>query len=286
MTLSPVVLTSITDELVNPFASFVPRLVSAIVVLIVGLILVRFIARALRSAFETAKLDALGERTGFADSLERIGLGRAVTPLVVGTLKFFLTLFVVVIAVGVLGVSSLEEPINQLVLFIPRAIVALVIIGLGVAAAGSVRKVVDRLGDQLGIKGPLGTLAEIVVIAVFVLVGAGLAGIPTSIFLLLLAVLLGGIALTAALAFGFGSREVARQITSGRYIGDDISAGQTISVGDISGEVVRMETTAIILRASDGRIMRVPNSRLVDEVVTFPDDPSGGPPTGPRESPY
>ena len=38
MTLSPVVLTSITDELVTPFAGFVPRLVSAVVILVVGLI--------------------------------------------------------------------------------------------------------------------------------------------------------------------------------------------------------------------------------------------------------
>lgn len=281
MTLSPVVLTSITDELVTPFASFVPRLVSAVVILVIGLIVVRLVARALRKGFEAAKLDSLGERTGLSDTLERMGLGRSITPLVVGTLKFFLTLFVVVVAVGVLGVQSLEEPINQLVLFIPRALVALVIIGLGVAAAGSVRKVVDRLGDQLGIKGPLGTLAEVVVIAVFVIVGASLAGIPTSIFLLLLAVLLGGAALTAALAFGFGSRDVARQITSGRYIGDDIATGQTITVGDITGEVVRMETTATIIRAADGRLLRVPNSRFMDEVVTLPDAPGGGP-----ESPY
>lgn len=281
MTLSPVVLTSITDELVTPFASFVPRLVSAAAILVIGLIVVRLVARALHKGFEAAKLDGLGERTGLSDTLERVGLGRSITPLVVGTLKFFLTLFVVVVAVGVLGVQSLEEPINQLVLFIPRALVALVIIGLGIAAAGSVRKVVDRLGDQLGIKGPLGTLAEVVVIAVFVIVGASLAGIPTSIFLLLLAVLLGGAALTAALAFGFGSRDVARQITSGRYIGDDITAGQTISVGDITGEVVRMETTATIVRAADGRLLRVPNSRFMDEVVTLPDASGGGP-----ESPY
>ena len=271
----PVVLTSITDELVTPFAEFVPRLIAAVVILAVGLIAVRLIARALRTGFEAAKLDALGERTGLADSLERVGLGRSATPLVVGILKFFLTLFVIVIAVGVLGVESLGEPINQLVLFLPRAIVALVIIGLGVTAAGAVRRVVDRLGEQLGIGGPLGTLAEIVVIAVFVLVGAGLAGIPTSVFLLLLAVLLGGVALTAALAFGFGSREVARQITSGRYIGEDIAPGQTITVGEVTGEVVRLETTAAILRSPDGRIVRVPNSRLMDEVVTFPEDPSG-----------
>lgn len=279
---SPSVLLSITDEIVTPFAGFVPRLVSAVIVLIVGLILVRLITRAARSGLEAARLDALGERTGVADSLERVGLGRAVTPPVVGTLRFFLTLLVVVIAVGILGVRSLEEPINQLVLFIPRALVALVIIALGVAAAGSVRRVVDRLSGQLGIRGPLGTLAEVVVIAVFVLVGAGLAGIPTSIFLLLLAVLLGGLALTAALAFGFGGRDIARQITSGRYIGDDLSAGQTITVGEVTGEIVRMETTAVILRAPDGRILRVPNSRLVDEVVTFPADPR----TSPPESPY
>ena len=218
----------------------------------------------------------------WASAPASLGLGRAVTPPVVGTLKFFLTLLVVVVAVGILGVRSLEEPINELVLFLPKALVALAIIALGVAAAGSVRRVVERLSGQLGIRGPLGTLAEVVVIAVFVLVGAGLAGIPTSIFLLLVAVLLGGLALTAALAFGFGGRDVARQITSGRYIGDDVTVGQTISVGEVTGEVLRMETTAVILRAPDGRILRVPNSRLMDEVVTFPAEPRRSTPESPH----
>lgn len=274
MLMSTLLSTSITDELVTPFVSFVPRLITAIVFLVIGLIVVKIITKALGKALEAAKFDALGEKTGLSDSLERFGMGRAITPLVVGLLKFFLILFIVVIAVGVLGVKSLEEPINQLVLFIPRAIIAMVIIALGVVAAGSVRKVVDRLGDQLGIKGPLGVLAEVVIVAVFVIVGATLAGIPTSIFLLLLAIVLGGIALTAAIAFGFGSRDVARQITSGRYISDHLAQGQTISVGDVSGEVIRLETTATVIRTTDGRVLRVPNSKLMDEVVTFPDDPA------------
>ena len=78
--------------------------------------------------------------------------------------------------------------------------------------------------------------------------------------------LLAACALTLALAFGLGAREMARSLTSGRYARADFEVGQTIRVGDVRGEIVSIEAAATTLKAGNETI-RVPNSLLVERMV-------------------
>ena len=153
----------------------------------------------------TAKIDQMGEKVGLGDRLARVGLGRSVSTLIAGIVRVFLSLFVIVIAVGLLGVETLEEPINEFILFLPRLLVAIAVVFLGVVIAGYVGDWVNRLTGQMGIEGPLGTLAGALVVAVFVVVAAAQAGIPTSLFIVLIAILAGAAALTVALPSASGA---------------------------------------------------------------------------------
>jgi hypothetical protein len=81
---------------------------------------------------------------------------------------------------------------------------------------------------------------------------------------------LGTIAVTLALAFGFGAREVARSLASGRYAQADFEVGQTIRVGDVRGEILRIDAAAVTLSAGDETI-RIPNSMLVERIVIVED---------------
>lgn len=255
------------ENAADPVIDFLPRLLGAIAVLVIGLFLARLVAKLITKVLLAAKVDQFGERVGLGESLAQVGLGRSVTRLISGVVRIFLSIFVVVVAVGLLGVQSLEEPINEFILFLPRLLVAIAIVFVGAAAAGYVSDWVNRLTSQMGIEGPLGTLAGAVVIALFVIVAASQAGIPTSLFIVLVAILLGAAALTVALAFGFGGRSVAQQLTAGRYLGDDLSIGQSIQVGDAEGRIIRFEASYLLLEADSGQLVRVPNSDVLNSIV-------------------
>src|SRR5205823_15073408 len=63
---------------------------------------------------------------------------------------------------------------------------------------------------QMDFPVPVGQLAQIAVLAIFGIIAAAEIGISTQILLVLIAVLLAATAGTFTLAFGLGSRDVAR----------------------------------------------------------------------------
>jgi small-conductance mechanosensitive channel len=85
-------------------------------------------------------------------------------------------------------------------------------------------------------------------------------------------VLLGAIAVTLTLAFGLGGREIARSLSSARYARADFAVGQTIRVGDVRGEIVRIDAAAVTLKAGNDTI-RIPNSVVVEQIVVVEGTP-------------
>jgi small-conductance mechanosensitive channel len=285
MTIHPEALAlSVFGDSLDSIVEFLPRLVGAIVVLVVGLILARVLSRLLARVLLRARLDHFGERVGFADGLSRVGLDRSVSRLVGALVRIFISIFVIALAIGLLGVTTLEEPINEFIIFLPHLIVAVGIIFAGIVVAGYVAQWIGRLADQMGVEGPLGAIAGALVIAIFAIVALAQAGIPTSIFVVLLAIVLGAFALTLTIAFGFGGRGVARELASGRYLGDTFEPGQRVRVADMEGRIERLEGSHALLRDDAGRAIRVPNSLLFESVVVVteagpPEPPEGGPPS-------
>ncbi|MDH3725041.1 MAG: hypothetical protein OER93_04760 [Thermoleophilia bacterium] len=255
------------SDALDPIVDFLPRLGGAIAVLVIGLLLARYLSKALTRFMLRAKIDQMGDQVGLGDSLARVGLGRSVSSIVAGIVRVFLSLFVVVTAVGLLGVKTLEEPINEFILFLPQLLVAIAIVFLGVIIAGYVSDWVTRMTGQMGIEGPLGAAAGALVIGVFIVVAAAQAGIPTSLFIVLIAILVGAAALTVTLAFGLGGRGVAQQITAGRYLGNDLEVGQSIRLSEVEGTIARFESSHVILTGADGETILVPNSTVLESVV-------------------
>jgi small-conductance mechanosensitive channel len=81
-------------------------------------------------------------------------------------------------------------------------------------------------------------------------------------------VVLAAVAPTLSLAFGLGSRGVARALSAGRYVRGDYAIGEDIELGDLRGWISKIHSTSITIDTGDGRSIRVPNHLLIDEIVT------------------
>jgi small-conductance mechanosensitive channel len=178
-----------------------------------------------------------------------------------------LLIVVVFAAVSLLGLEFLSESLNEGILFLPRALTAFVLLLAGMVVSEFVRRQVDRLSTQMDIPGPLGGLAQAVVLAVFVVTALAQVGVPTQILLVLVSVLLAAAALTLALAFGIGGREMAREVSARRYVEGAFRVGQEITVSDVRGTIAAIEATGSVLETSGGDRVRVPNSQLIAGVV-------------------
>ncbi|HVF04169.1 MAG TPA: hypothetical protein VNA20_04960 [Frankiaceae bacterium] len=126
-------------------ATFVPRLLGFLIILGVGYVLAKVVAKA---------VDAVLERTGFDRAVERGGVRRALENSrydasdIVSKLVFYtLLLLVLQAAFGVFGTNPISDMIAGVISFLPKAFVAIVIVVVASAIAAAVK---DIVGNALG----------------------------------------------------------------------------------------------------------------------------------------
>jgi len=259
---------SVVDEAGETLGGFLPRLGGALALLIVGWLVARLAGALVTRALRAAGLDGLAERAGVIAPLRRAGMRGELSRLVGRIVRIVLLVVTVFTALSLLGLAALSGALNAVLLFIPRLLLAAVLVLAGVVLAELLRGRVDRLTEQLDLPLPLGQLVGLAVIAVFALTAAAQIGVPTGTLTLLVAIVVATVAATVAIAFGLGGRDAARALSAGRYVRTAFAVGQTITVGDVRGEIVALEQTAVLVRTDPDTTVRVPNHRLLDAVVS------------------
>ena len=267
---------SVLQRLAELANESLPRFAGAVLLLVFGLLAVRLFARLMRKALKVAGVDDHAERLRVHDALERAGFGRSLAGAIELAVRLTLTLVVVLAALSLLGLAALEQSLNAGVLFLPKLIAAMAILLVGLVLGGFTREWVERLAAQMSLPPSLPPLAEAAVIAVFAVTALAQIGVPTSILAAVAGVIAGAAALTFALAFGLGSRDVAREASAGRYVSGAFRVGQRIGVGELRGEILSIEAASTVVETDEGGRVRVPNHMLLDSVVAIDGDPPGG----------
>lgn len=263
------IVATILDRAGDSLGGYLPRLGGALLLLLVGLVVAALIRRVLVKLLRAAGVDEVGESWGVHDALEGIGLQRSLATQVARAVRIAIVFVVVFAALSLLGLEFLSDSLNAAILYLPRLFVALALLVAGIVLGRLARGQMDRLASQMDIPGPVGVLTETVVLGVFAVTALAQLGIPTEVLLLLASILLGAVALTLALAFGFGGRDVAREVSARRYVEGSFAVGEEVSVNGSRGRIAAIEATGTVLETSDGDRVRVPNSQLVASIVTL-----------------
>lgn len=269
-----VMLASIGRQASQSFASFIPRLGGAIILLVAGLLIVRVLARVIARALVRAGVDGFGERTGVHDVLARVGLRRSLARMIGLAFRILAGLLVVFSAVSLLGLQFLSVALNRVVLFIPNALAAIALVVVGLLAGTFARRQVDRTAYQMDLPDALGQLTQWAIVAIFSILAAGEIGIPVEILVVVAAILATGAVLTGALAFGLGGRDMARELSAGRYVRQAHEVGEHISVDGLEGEITQITPAATVLRDRDGKTVRVPNHTFTEHPVRTLEPPA------------
>lgn len=262
-------LDQILTEFVTAMTEFIPRLLGAVLVMLLALLVAIMLQRLASHLLETLGLDEISERTGATNSLRQLGYDDGPSRLL-GLVLFWAVLLVGLAgALSVLGLSSLEQTMNQIVHLSGRALVALIILIAGITAAGWLAELVARESESAGLRGSniFRRAVFVTVVGVTALVAAGQLGLETSILVTIAVVLLATVGLFTALVLGQGLIPLSGNIAAGRYVQEDIAVGDEISVGDIEGTVEELGYAAVILRSEDGYLYRIPNRTLLEGIV-------------------
>lgn len=255
------------DQALYEVIDFLPRLLAAIAVLLVGLLVVRLLGKLTVRLLIAAGVDRLAQRMGVHHGLARIGLERSLARLLGALLRIVLLIVVVFAALTVSGLAFLSQLANEAILFLPKLVAAIGLALIGLALGGIARRRVRRAAYQMDLRGPLGSIVYGAIVGIALIMALGQLGIPTVILTVLSSVALAAVSLAFALALGLGSREVARELSAGRYVTGAYKVGQEVALEGFRGEILAIEVACCVLETDDGRRVRVPHHLFVERVV-------------------
>ena len=204
----------------NTFLSAIPRVIGFALVLLVGWIISSLFARGVEALLHAVKFNELARRSGFADFVQKMGVKDDSSGVIASIVKWFVRLITLVVAFDTLGLPAVSNVLQQLLLWLPNLIVALVVLVIGGLAAKALSQLVRGTTAQAGFTNPdmLATVAKVAVWGFAIIVAVNQLGIATTLINTLLIGLVGAFSIAFGLAFGLGGRDRAAQMldTMGR----------------------------------------------------------------------
>lgn len=177
------------NDMWRSIATFAPKLVAFLLILIVGLIIAKLIGKA---------VDTILERVGFDRAVERGGVKRALAKSqydasdIAGKIVYYaLVLFVLQLAFGVFGDNPISDLIAGVIAFLPKLFVALIITVLAFAIAAAVRDLLSNSLSGLSYGKMLANIASVFIIGLGVIAALNQIGIALTVTLPVLIAVLG-----------------------------------------------------------------------------------------------
>lgn len=204
---------SLTGALNTLFAA-IPRIIGFAVVLIIGWIISSLLARGVQALLHAVKFNDLARRAGLADFVHKMGVKDDSSAVLAGIVKWFVRLITLVVAFDTLGLPAVSNVLQQLLLWLPNLVVALVVLVIGGLAAKALSQLVRGASAEAGFTNPdmLAAVTRVAVWGFTIVVAVNQLGIATALINTLLVGIVGALALAFGLAFGLGGRDRAAQI--------------------------------------------------------------------------
>src|SRR6266496_501117 len=197
----------------HQIGEFLPRVLLALVILIAGWLLAKALRFALVKMLRAINFNVVTEKAGVDRFLQQGG-GEIDTTTVLGLLAYWLVILAaLMIAFNRMGLSYVTDLIGRVVLFVPKVMVAVLILAFGAYFARFVGAALTTYCRNVGIgeAKALGRVASYAILIFVILIALdqlGLGDIIRQTFLIIIA----AIALGLAIAFGLGGQKKAGEL--------------------------------------------------------------------------
>lgn len=198
----------------NQLASFLPKLIGAVVILIFGWIIAKIIKTASIKILKLIRLNVITEKGGVDKFLLDGGVKKSSIE-IVGTLFYWLIMVIVILAAfNSLGLSVASELFNQIILFIPNIIVAFLVVIFGLFLAKFISQALITYFTNVGMENTetIGKIAQYAIVVFVISVSLTQLNVGEEIIANAFLIIFGSLCLALALAFGLGGREWAANI--------------------------------------------------------------------------
>lgn len=249
------------------FIEFIPDLVGAVLLILVGWI----VARLVRSAGTRAAMwfNGFVERMFGRQQARYLRLSTAAIKLVGNITFWIIVLLFTTAATRILGLLAFSNWLNQVVGYLPTLLAGGLIILVGVVISALVRDLTTAAVASAGVAyGDLfGRGAQAIVLMTALIVGINQVGIDVTLLVTLMSILFAAVCTSFAFAFAFGARTFVSNLIGAHYLQQYYHPGQQARLGDVEGEILELTPTSVIVASEKGRVT-VP-AKIFNESTTL-----------------
>jgi hypothetical protein len=201
------------------FFAAIPKVLGFLLILIIGWFISGLIERAVAALLRAVRFNELAQRSGFSGFVQNMGVRRDSAGFLGDIAKWFVRLLTLIVAFDALGLPAVSQVLQQLLLWLPNLVVALVILVVAGLAANALHNLVRGATAQAGFGNPdlLANIARVAVWGFAIVVAVNQVGIAATLVNTLFMGFIGALALALGLAFGLGGRDTAAEIVRGWY---------------------------------------------------------------------
>ena len=193
---------------------FLPRILLAVVIVVVGWMVAKMVRSAIAKGRRAVTFNVLSERAGIDAFLHDGGI-RADTTEILALLFYWLVILAsLVMAFNLLGLEYITDLLGRVVWFLPKVMVALLILAFGAYVARFIGNAVIAYCRNVHLQDAeiLGRLAQYAILAFVVLIALDQVNVGGDIVRQTFLIVLAGVVFALALAFGLGGKEWAAEM--------------------------------------------------------------------------
>lgn len=212
-------LSVIFSQVLMDAAAFLPRVLAALLVFIIGSALAQGLKKVIVKILETIRVSSAVEKTPVEHFLKNAEMGAKIEE-VLGSVFYWLLMLVVLHTIAsVLGLSSLSIILERILAYLPRVISAIIVLFFGVLLAGLVEGLVKGAIRSIDNKAGrvLGKLSSYIVVTIATLAAISELGIARDFILVLFIGFVGMLTLGCGLALGLGGKNVVQTMLDEWY---------------------------------------------------------------------
>ena len=193
---------------------FLPRLALAALVLLAGWVVAKAVRFAISRGLRAVNFNVLTERAGMDGFLRDGGIGADTTEILALLFYWLVILAALVIGFNLLGLTYITDLLGRVVLFVPRVMVALLILAFGAYFARFIGNAVSAYCRNIHLQDAdlLGRLAQYAILTFVVLIALDQVNVGGDIVRQSFLILLAGVVFALALAFGLGGKDWAAEL--------------------------------------------------------------------------
>ena len=260
----------IARELLNGMISSLPNILKALVVFIIGYIIAKIVRKVFKTILSKSGIDVLKEKLEEIDFISNSNIKFLPSTAISSVIYYFFLLVITIFAVDILGIDAITDLLKELIYLLPKLLVAVVVLIIGLLIAEFARKMVQSTCQSLGIPAAkvIATFVFFFVMINALMIALKKATIPTQFLTDNLTVLFAGIVFAFAIGYGLASKGIMSSFLSSYYSKSRFEIGDTISIDGAHGQIIDIDSTSLVIRG-EGKKVIVPLSKLTEEKVTI-----------------